>query len=94
MISKSAAHSQQRYSQEYRCVRHWIGRFLQANLIAAGQQRLLPCGLERPAACGWPIPATARLITQATPFKRPPLSSLGGPRITAPANLVRSRLYQ
>jgi hypothetical protein len=50
---------QQRCSQEYRCVAaalwRWIGRFLQTDLSADGQQQLLLCGLAGPAACGWPI---------------------------------------
>jgi hypothetical protein len=35
--------------------RRWIGRCLPAALRAARQHQLLPCGIEAPAACGWPI---------------------------------------
>ena len=69
-------------------LRRSIGRCLQADLIADGKQRLMPCGLasgHEGARLRMAHSATARLITQAAPISSARLSSLGGPAISSPA---------
>jgi hypothetical protein len=45
----------QAFPPKNEALRRWKGRCLQANLSADRKHPLLPCGLDGPTACGWPI---------------------------------------